>query len=61
MSEKKRQKKDGERKNNKSRNMRDAVSERRQSNSPRNAKGTTTVEEQGRGSTDNPRGRTDRS
>lgn len=56
MSEKKRQKKDGGRKDKKNQAMRDAVSER-QDESSEAATRTTNLREQGKGSTDNPRRR----
>lgn len=56
MSEKKRQKKDGERKDKKNQAMRDAVSER-QDESSEGATRTTNLRGQGKGSTDNPRRR----
>lgn len=57
MSEKKRQKKDGERKDKKNKPMRDAENEQRQANSSQAATASSNLSdvEQGAGSTDNPR------
>jgi hypothetical protein len=55
MSEKKRQKKDGERKDKKNQAMRDAENDERQANSSQAASSDLADIEQGAGSTDNPR------
>lgn len=56
MSEKKRQKKDGQRKDKKNQAMRDAVSERQQqADSQQDASNASNLSESGRGTTDNPR------